>query len=177
MPLADDGTMNAAAPTDGHANPATTSSHGSAALTGKDRRLVRTMKVAGKIHRFVLRASRGRIGNRWYGGTDIVLLTVRGRTTGASHTVPLMSLSDGRDVLVVASQGGVDREPQWWLNLLADPHAEAVVRGERFAVVAEKVGDDERPAIWDRFVTAYEGFNDYQAKVQRQIAVVRLHRA
>jgi hypothetical protein len=59
---------------------------------------------------------------------------------------------------------------------LADPHAEVVVRGERFAVVAERVADDEREAQWDRFVAAYEGFTDYQAKVSRQIAVVRLRR-
>jgi len=161
--------MNAAAPTDRH--PAAT------ALTAQDRRLVRTMKVAGKIHRFLLRVSGGGVGKRWNGGTDIVVLTMRGRTTGACHTVPLMSLPDGRDLFVVASQGGVDREPQWWLNLLADPHAEAEVGGQRFAVVAERVGDDERQAIWDRFVATYKGFTDYQAKVQRQIAVVRLRRA
>ena len=81
-----------------------------------------------------------------------MLLTVRGRSSGRLHTVPLMSLPDGDDLLVVASQGGVDREPQWWLNLLVDPHAEVERRGERFAVVAEKVGDDERQALWDRFV-------------------------
>ena len=43
--------------------------------------------------------------------------------------------------------------------------------------MAEQVGDDERQAIWDRFVATYQGFTDYQAKVQRQIAVVRLRRA
>ena len=137
---------------------------------------MRIMRVVGKVHRFVLRVSGGRIGNRWYGGTDIVLLTVRGRTTGARHTVTLMSLRDGEDLLVVASQGGVDREPQWWRNLLVDPRAEAVVRGEHVDVVAEQVGADERQELWDRFVAAYAGFEDYQAKVTRQIAVVRLRR-
>jgi deazaflavin-dependent oxidoreductase (nitroreductase family) len=116
------------------------------------------------------------MGSRWFGGSDVVLLTVRGRTSGKSFTVPLMSLPDGDDLLVVASQGGVDREPQWWLNLLADPNAQAQVRGKRFAVRAEKVADTERQELWERFVTAYAGFEDYQAKVTRQIAVVRLRR-
>jgi deazaflavin-dependent oxidoreductase (nitroreductase family) len=124
----------------------------------------------------VLRATGGRVGSRWFGGSDVVLLTVRGRTSGKSFTVPLMSLPDGDDLLVVASQGGVDREPQWWLNLLADPNAQAQVRGKRFAVRAEKVADPERQELWERFVTAYAGFEDYQAKVTRQIAVVRLRR-
>ncbi len=145
-------------------------------LSSKDRRLVRTMRTFGRAHRWVVRRSGGRLGSRWFGGSDLVLLTVRGRSSGRLHTVPLMSLPEGDDLLVVASQGGVDREPQWWLNLLADPHAEVERRGERFTVVAEQAGDDERQALWDRFVAAYDGFNDYQAKVQRQIAVVRLRR-
>ena len=110
-------------------------------------------------------------------GADVVLLTVRGRSSGRLHTVPLMGLRDGRDLLVAASQGGVDREPQWWLNLLADPHAEVEVRRERFTVTAERVSDEERPELWARFVAAYAGFEDYQARVSRQIAVVRLRRA
>jgi deazaflavin-dependent oxidoreductase (nitroreductase family) len=150
----------------------TTSNH----LSSGDRRLVRTMRVVGRVHRAVLRATGGRVGSRWFGGSDVVLLTVRGRTSGKSFTVPLMSLPDGDDLLVVASQGGVDREPQWWLNLLADPNAQAQVRGKRFAVRAEKVADTERQELWERFVTAYAGFEDYQAKVTRQIAVVRLRR-
>jgi deazaflavin-dependent oxidoreductase (nitroreductase family) len=146
-------------------------------LTAKDRRLVRTMRAVGRIHRAVLRVSGGRIGARWFGGSDVVQLTVRGRVSGRSFTVPLMSLPDGDDLLVVASQGGVDREPQWWLNLQADPRAEVRWRRQRFAVVAARVGDDERPQLWDRFVATYAGFDDYQAKVSRQIAVVRLRRA
>ena len=90
----------------------------------KDRRLVRTMRTFGRAHRWVVRRSGGRLGNRWYGGSDVVLLTVRGRSTGRLTPCPLMTLPEGRDVLVVASQGGVDREPQWWLNLLVDPQAE-----------------------------------------------------
>jgi deazaflavin-dependent oxidoreductase (nitroreductase family) len=146
-------------------------------LTPQDRRLVRTMRAVGRVHRAVLRVSGGRIGARWFGGSDIVQLTVRGRVSGRSFTVPLMGLPDGADLLVVASQGGVDREPQWWLNLQADPRAEVVWRRQRFAVVAARVDDDERAQLWDRFVATYAGFDDYQAKVSRQIAVVRLRRA
>ena len=145
-------------------------------LSEADRRLVALMRRVAKVHRAVLRLSRGRLGARWLGGSDVVLLTVRGRRTGSPHTVPLMGLRDGRDMIVAASQGGVDCEPQWWLNLRADPNARAEVRGERFDVVAEQVADDERAAVWARFVEAYQGFVTYQAKVQRQIALVRLRR-
>jgi len=144
------------------------------AATRRDRRLVVVMRTLSRAHVAVFRATGGRIGGRWLGGSDAVLLTVRGRRTGALHTVTLMGLRDEDDLLVAASQGGVDHEPQWWLNLQADPHAEVEVRGERRRVRAERVGDEERPEIWARFVAAYDGFATYQARVRRQIAVVRL---
>lgn len=150
---------------------------GPAGLTPKDRRLVRTMRVIGGVHGFLLRRSGGRIGSRWLGGSEVVLLTVTGRRSGMPRTVPLMCLRDGDDLLVAASQGGVDREPQWWLNLLADPRATAELRGDRFPVTAAEVGQDERPALWARFVDTYAGFESYQAGVRRQIAVVRLRRS
>lgn len=142
----------------------------------RDRRRVRFMRGFGRAHAALLRRSGGRLGNRWFGGSEVVLLTVTGRRSGRPHTVPLMSLRDGRDVLVPASRGGVDAEPHWWLNLQADPRAVVERRGERFAVVAERVGDDERAGVWARFVAAYAGFEDYQAGVRRRIALVRLRR-
>ena len=146
-------------------------------LSRSDQRLVRTMRRFGRVHRGVLRASGGRIGGRWFGGSEVLLLTVTGRRSGKAYTVPLMSARDGDDFIVVASQGGVDREPQWWLNLLADPRATAQVRRQRFDVVAERVDDDERAIWWDRFVAMTARFTDYQDRVARQIAVVRLRRS
>jgi deazaflavin-dependent oxidoreductase (nitroreductase family) len=145
-------------------------------LSRRDRWMVALMTRVSRVHRLVLRLTGGRIGWTWYGGTDIVLLTVTGRRSGRPSTVPLMSLRDGADLVVVASHGGVDREPPWWLNLRAEPHAIAQVRGEQFPVVASQVHGAERDALWERFVSAYAGFDDYQAGVRRRIAVVRLRR-
>jgi F420H(2)-dependent quinone reductase len=128
------------------------------------------------VHVAVKRATGGRVARRWLGGSELVLLTTVGRRTGRPRTVTLMALRDGADFLVAASHGGVDREPPWWLNLIASPRAELEVRGERFPVTAEKVSDDERPALWARFVDAYAGFESYQARVRREIALVRLRR-
>ncbi|GAA4882323.1 nitroreductase/quinone reductase family protein [Actinomycetospora straminea] len=145
-------------------------------ISRRDRWMVGLMRRVARAHRLVLSATGGRVGRTWLGGTDIVLLTVVGRRSGRPSTVPLMSLRDGADLVVVASHGGVDREPPWWLNLQAEPRAMARVRGERFPVVASQVHGAERDALWDRFVAAYAGFTGYQAGVRRQIAVVRLRR-
>ena len=62
-------------------------------------------------------------------GGDVVLLTHRGRRSGRTFTTPLLHVRDGDDIVVTASNGGVDAEPQWWLNLQADPYGEVEVRG------------------------------------------------
>lgn len=145
-------------------------------LRSRDRVLRVLMRASSRVHVAVKRLSGGRLARTWFGGSELVLLTTTGRRTGKRRTVTLMSLRDGADFLVVASQGGVDAEPPWWLNLRAHPEAVLEVRGEPVPVVAEQVSEDERPALWARFVDTYAGFTDYQAAVRREIAVVRLRR-
>lgn len=135
------------------------------------------MHALSRVHVAVKRRSGGRLARHWFGGSDLVLLTTTGRRTGRPRTVTLMALRDGADYLVAASHGGVDREPPWWLNLLTDPRAELEVSGDRFAVVAQQVSDEQRPAIWRRFVDAFTGFETYQAGIRRQIALIRLRPA
>ncbi len=146
-------------------------------LSPRDRRTIAMMRGLSRVHVTIKRATGGRVARRWLGGSDLVLLTTVGRRTGKPRTVTLMALRDGADFLVAASHGGVDREPPWWLNLIANPSAELEVGGERFPVTAEKVSDAERPAVWARFVHTYAGFEKtYQPRVRREIALVRLRR-
>ena len=73
-------------------------------------------RYLGAVHRLLYRASGGRIGSRIW-GLPIVLLTTTGRVSGRPRTVPLCSLRDGERFVVIASYGGLDRSPSWWLNL------------------------------------------------------------
>jgi deazaflavin-dependent oxidoreductase (nitroreductase family) len=143
-------------------------------LPPADQRMVRLMKVITRAQVAIVRATGGRCGHRWIAGTEVIALTTTGRRSGEPRTVMVLVLPDGDDLLVAASHGGVDREPPWWLNLQADPHAQVTFRGERTAVVATEVGDHEHAELWARFVAAWPGFAGYQAKVRRRIALVRL---
>lgn len=145
-------------------------------LSLKDRTMTVVMRSVAATHRTLLRASAGRVGRRWFGG-EVLLLTVRGRRSGRTFTVPLMFVRDGEDLVVAASNGGVDREPQWWLNLQHSPHAEVEIADKTLNVTASQVDDTQRAAMWARLCQAYRGFAGYQAGVQRQIAVVRLRPA
>jgi deazaflavin-dependent oxidoreductase (nitroreductase family) len=118
------------------------------AETAARRLLVRTAtKYLGALHRLLYRASGGRIGGRLW-DLPVVLLTTTGRQSGKQRTVPLCSLRDGDDVVVIASYGGLDRPPAWWLNLEANPQAELLNGRERRTVTARNAGPEERSRLW-----------------------------
>ena len=138
-----------------------------------DHALTALAKVVNRAHTAVLRGSGGRIGKRFNGG-DTLLLTHRGRRSGKEYTVPLAYLRDGADLIVVASFGGADREPQWSLNLGADPRAAVELDGRRFDVKAEQVHGAERDALWTQLVAYLPAYAEYQAGTRRRLAVHRL---
>ncbi len=128
------------------------------------------------LHRILYRATRGMIGRRLV-DNDMCLLTTTGRRTGKPHTVPLLYLSDGDRLVVIASWGGRDRHPEWYLNLLADPRATVQVLGQRWAVEASTAGTDEREIWWPRVLAAYDGYGVYESRTDREIPVVFLNPA
>lgn len=134
-----------------------------------------TAKRLSALHRVVYRSSRGVIGRRLV-DNDMLLLTTTGRRSGRVHTVPLLYLCEDDTPFVIASWGGRDRHPEWYLNLLADPRVDVQIRGERFAATAEPLGEGERTQWWERAVAAYDGYATYQSRTDRVIPVVRLSR-
>ena len=141
--------------------------------TTKDRALTVLSKYGAKFHVAVTRRSGGRLARTFRGG-DMLLLTHTGRKSGKAFTTPALYVRDGDDVVVAASNGGIDAEPQWWLNLQADPRAETEIRGRRTAVVAAPVEDGDRDRLWQALMDKCPTYDEYQAKVRRRIALVRL---
>jgi F420H(2)-dependent quinone reductase len=87
------------------------------------------------FHRVLYEATNGRLGRRLV-GNDMLLLTTRGRRTGDAHTVPLLYLRDGDCLLVIASYGGRDRHPEWYLNLIEEPSVTARLGDRNAALTA-----------------------------------------
>ena len=90
----------------------------------------------GKEHVERYRATDGEEGHIWERGSTVALLTTTGRKSGEQRTTPLIYGTSGDDHLVVASKGGEDEPPTWYLNLQANPEAELQVLGDRFKVRA-----------------------------------------
>lgn len=125
------------------------------------------------LHTQVYRATGGMLGRRLV-NNDMLLLTTVGRRSGRRHTVPLLYLREGSRLVVIASWGGRATNPEWYLNLEANPNATAQVRGARFPVVARTADPGERVEWWPRVVAAYDGYDTYQARTDRPIPVIFL---
>jgi deazaflavin-dependent oxidoreductase (nitroreductase family) len=127
----------------------------------------------GPQHVRAYRESGGERGYKWR-GTQILLLTTKGRTTGEEHTTPLIHRTDGDGYVVVASKGGAPDHPGWYKNLQANPDAKIQVKDEEIPVKAITAEGDERERLWGKMNDAWPAYNDYQQKTDRQIPVVRL---
>ena len=132
-----------------------------------------TAKHLSTLHRLLYTATRGRVGKRLV-NNDMLLLTTIGRRTGKRHTVPLLYLREGEDLVVVASWGGRKNHPEWYLNLLSHPVATVQLRRRRFEVRASTADSKGRQRLWPQVVDAYDGYRTYQGRTSREIPIVIL---
>ena len=132
-----------------------------------------SVKRWSSFHRGLYRATNGVLGRRLV-GNDMLLLTTRGRLTGDPHTVPLLYLRDGDRLLVIASYGGRDHHPEWYLNLLADPSVTAQIGDQKLVMTARTSSSAERAAWWPKVVASYGDYAVYQTRTDREIPVVAL---
>ena len=109
-------------------------------------------------------------------GRPLLLLTTTGARTGRSRTTPMMYVADGDRLLVIASNAGAPRHPDWYRNLVAHPDVTVEVTGEIYAARAEVTAGDERQRLWEIITGQYPFFLEHQAKVRRTIPVVALIR-
>jgi deazaflavin-dependent oxidoreductase (nitroreductase family) len=126
------------------------------------------------FHEAVFRASNGRIGNRGF-GMPVVMLTTTGRKSGKRRTTMLTSpIQDGESIVLVASYGGDDRHPAWFLNLRDNPDVEVTTRGQTRPMRARIASSQEKVELWPRVVAAYGGYGQYQKRTERDIPLVIL---
>ncbi|MFF3437213.1 nitroreductase family deazaflavin-dependent oxidoreductase [Streptosporangium sp. NPDC002721] len=129
----------------------------------------------GKEHVDRYIATDGAEGHEWQ-GTTALLLTTTGRKSGEARTSPLIYQRHGDDLLIVASKGGSDKPPMWYLNLQENPEVEVQVLGDRFRARARTATPEERPEMWSIMTAAWPAYDEYTKKTDREIPVVVLER-
>jgi len=104
----------------------------------------------------------------------VLLLTTTGRRSGKARTTPLTFFRDGADLVVIASNGGADRPPDWSLNLGKNPRAVVKIGTDELTVQARTASAEERERLWVGITATYSGYARYQNKTSRQIPVLIL---
>ena len=142
---------------------------------------VKVIKYMARAQVRVFKMTNGRVGCNWRVGAGFkkpvptLLLEHVGRKSGRLFTTPVLHLVDGPNVVVVASQGGLPRNPQWYPNLMARPDTQVHLRKERGRAVRARVAEgEERAELWPKLVELYADFAKYAAWADREIPVVVL---
>jgi len=133
------------------------------------------LKTMNTIHRVALKLTGGRAGWVLLGMPALELTTI-GRKSGLPRTVMLTSpLQEGSTIAVVASRGGDDNPPGWYLNLVDNPDVDVVYQGGPKRRMKARVADSaERKRLWPLITTDHKNYAGYQTKTKREIPVVLL---
>ena len=135
----------------------------------------RTLKAMNAIHRVILGVTRGKAG--WTAGNMPVLeLTTIGRKSGEPRSCLLTSpIQENGEIVIVASRGGDDHHPAWYLNLLETPQVQVSYKGAPHKIMtARTANSEERVRMWPIVAGAYKGYAGYQEKTSREIPLVIL---
>ncbi|HZJ26353.1 MAG TPA: nitroreductase/quinone reductase family protein [Acidimicrobiia bacterium] len=130
------------------------------------------LKSMNALHRTVLKLSGGRLMANPLGMPTVELHTI-GRKGGRRRSTLLTSpVHDDDRVVLVASKGGDDRNPEWYLNLVAEPDVELTIAGTTTAMRARTASTDEKAELWPQIVAANKGYDGYRKRTDRDIPVV-----
>ena len=129
------------------------------------------LKTIVRFHVWLYRVSGGRLGTTLK-GSEVCLVTMRGRKSGREITLPLMFTAHGDNVLLVASLGGSAKHPVWYHNLVAHPHVTIQHGSTVRKMHVRQASPEEKAELWPALVASYADFADYQRKTTRDIPVM-----
>lgn len=132
-------------------------------------------KIMSKAHTGVYKMTGGKLGGK-LGDAQAMVLGTTGRKSGKVRETPLFGVEHKDGWVVVASNSGHDKAPDWYYNLVAKPQANVQVRSDVHPVSARVLEGDERQEAWDLLVGVYKDYNAYQEVTDRVIPVLALER-
>ena len=120
---------------------------------------------------WVYKKSNGRLMKHFPGGFPICIVGMTGRKSGGRREVALIHLPWGDKKLLVASQGGMNKNPVWYYNIAANPKVDIMVTGVTKQYTARQATADEKRDLWPHLLSLYPDFDEYQARTDRDIPV------
>jgi len=121
------------------------------------------------------RANEGKVGGHFENMT-LLLLHTKGAKSGLPRLNPAAYTEDGDRLVIIASKGGADTHPDWYYNVVANPHVTVEVGSEKYDAIAIVAEEPERTRLFDQMAGQYPGFEEYRQKTSRVIPVITLQR-
>jgi len=133
------------------------------------------LKTMNAVHRTLIAVSFGKLGHN-VAGMPVLELTTTGRKSGEARSCMLTSpLQVGDSYVIVASRGGDDHHPAWFLNLQANPDVQVAIEGKPKAPRRARIATaEERAEMWPKITAKYKNYAGYQTKTTREIPLVIL---
>lgn len=128
--------------------------------------------VADHVRQYV--SSGGTEGHYWRPGVPTLLLTTRGKTSGAARRTALIYGEDSGEYIVMASYGGAPAHPDWYVNLAADPEVVIQVGSDVMPATARTATAAERGRLWTVMTDIWPDYDDYATKTTREIPLVAI---
>ena len=131
------------------------------------------IRIFSKVHGFIYRVTRGRLGKQ-LGSIPMLLLTTTGRKSGKKRTVPLVGIPHDSGYILVASFGGSPTHPAWFLNIRKNSSISirvgSIVTSAEASIIYTSDSDYEE--MWKKSVAMYAGYDDYKQNSPRDIPIV-----
>ena len=122
------------------------------------------------------RANAGKVGG-FFAGANMLLLHTIGAKSGQPRTNPMVYITDGDRLVVIASKGGAETNPDWYHNLLANPSVTVELGTKQFQARARAITEEpERSRLYAKMVAHRPGFAEYEQKTSRKIPAIVLER-
>lgn len=112
------------------------------------------------------------VGGRTF--TTHCLIRLRGRTSGREYVNPLIYGNFGGELVIVASKGGADSHPQWYLNIQASTTIDVQIATQAYQATWREPSDEERHEVWSYMTHLYPPYITYQQSTSRRIPLVML---
>lgn len=125
-----------------------------------------------KLNVWMYRKTDGKWGGRFQGKADVVLITMTGRRSGREITTPVIHIPHGDGILMVASQGGLAKNPLWYGNIMAHPRITVQFRATKRAMIARQVSEEEKKELWPVICEVFPDYDLFQNRTARNIPVL-----
>ncbi|MCB1615144.1 MAG: nitroreductase family deazaflavin-dependent oxidoreductase, partial [Pseudomonadales bacterium] len=129
------------------------------------------MKWYTRFNVWVYKKSNGRLMKNFPGGFPICIVSMVGKKSGLAREIALIHLPYGEQKIIIASQGGLEKNPVWYYNIKANPNISIMVGGHTEKYRARQISEEEKAGLWPHILSLYPDFDEYQARTDRDIPV------